>query len=100
MTNNAQKISPITASYFCDGSEKSDVFRLLNMIHAMAGDSTVTGARSWQLSKTATQENYVLTEWTNGIVNVGAETFKDYGGEPTSHHYYLRPVQTEDETNA
>ena len=90
-----QKITPISASWDCNG-QRSDAYRMLNMIHSMAG-SLANLDKSFRLSRTCTEQNYVFTEWTNGIVDIGAETFKDHNGEPTSHEYYLRPVIQKEE---
>ena len=83
--------------HVADGEDgKSETFRLLNMIHAMAGMLANSNNKQFQLAKTYTERDYVFTEWTNGIVDVGAETFKDYDGEPVSHHYYIRPCRVDD----
>ena len=66
------------------------------MIHAMAGMLANSDNKQFQLARTCTERDYVFTEWTNGIVDVGAETFKDYSGEAVSHHYYIRPCRIKD----
>ena len=68
------------------GEEKSEVYRLLNTIHAMAGRCAVAKIDGWSLSETCTMDNYVRTVWTNGIVDVIAETWPDFG----EHTYTLR----------
>ena len=68
------------------GEEKSEVYRLLYVIHAMAGRCAVAKIDGWSLSETCTMDNYVRTVWTNGIVDVIAETWPDFG----EHTYTLR----------
>lgn len=58
-----------------DNGDKSDVYRLLNMVHAMAGRCAVAKVDSWELKSTCTMEYYVMTTWTNGIVDVVAESY-------------------------
>lgn len=59
------------------GSEgnKPDVYLLLNMIHVMAGRCAVAKIDNWGLKSTCTMEDYVMTTWTNGIVNIVAESY-------------------------
>jgi hypothetical protein len=76
---------------------KKDIYRLLNMIHAMAATQACNDhLGKWALSRTATYNDYVLTVWTNGIVDIKAETYKDYEGNPTEHIYTLSAVKKED----
>lgn len=72
------------------GAEKTEAQSMINIIHSMAGQMAVNNVGGWHLSKAATFSDYVFTEWSNGIIDVGAETFK-IGGEPSSHDYYIRP---------
>lgn len=58
-----------------ENEEKSDVYRLLNMVHAMAGRCAVAKVDSWELKSTCTMEDYVMTTWTNGIVDIVAESY-------------------------
>lgn len=78
------KIETITASN--SGGEKSEVYRLLNMVHAMAGRCAVAKTDGWMLSETCTTEIYVRAVWTSGIVDVIAETWPEDG----EHRYELR----------
>ena len=87
-------IKTLTAS--STNEDQSDIYRLLNMIHAMAGAQACKKVGSWELSRTATYDDYVLTVWTNGIVDIKAETYKDYERNPTEHIYTLSAVKTED----
>ncbi len=71
-------------------SEKSETYRLLNMIHVMAGNNANTEDKTWSLRATCTDSDYVLTEWTNGIVDIVAETYKNHFGRVEKHIYTLR----------
>lgn len=69
---------------------KSEVYRLLNMIHSMAGRMAHSDIKKeWGLKCTASYQDYALTTWTNGIVDITAETHKDYLGNPLSHEYTM-----------
>lgn len=87
-------IKTIGASWDCE-SEKTEVYRLLNMIHAMAGQEATQSGKSWSLGATSTQDDYVMTEWTNGIVRITAETYKDFDGSVCSHYYQLAKARGE-----
>jgi len=76
--------------------DQSDIYRLLNMIHVMAGAQACKKVGNWELSRTATYDDYVLTVWTNGIVDIKAETHKDYERNPVEHIYTLSAVEKED----
>ena len=89
------QIKTIQASWECISgeSEKSETYRLLNMIHVMAGNSANTEDKTWSLRATCTDSDYVLTEWTNGIVDIVAETYKDDTCTVQSHVYTLRATR-------
>jgi hypothetical protein len=92
MTCVDEKIEPIHASWYRGDAGKSDVYRLLNMTHVMACYDS-----QFRLSRTCTDESYALTVWTNGIVDIGAETHRDYLGDVLSHHYWLCPARENDD---
>ena len=74
-------ISKIIAS----SDNKDDVYRLLNLVHSMAGSLAVAKAGGWSLKETCTMPpEYVMTTWTNGIVDVRAVTT-----DLTHHEYSL-----------
>lgn len=78
--------------YVRDGEEnKTETYKLLNLIHAMAG-SIANATTQFHLARSCTESHYVFTEWTNGIVDIGAETYRQ-DGEDISHHYYIRPCK-------
>jgi len=50
----------------------SNTYRLLNIVHSMAGQMAVAKIGGWVLAETYTHDGYALTVWTNGIVDVQA----------------------------
>lgn len=78
-----REIKTITAVRVSD--EVSDVYRLLNMVHVMAGRCAVAKIDGWELKATCTMEEYIKTTWTNGIVDISAETWTDFD----EHRYTL-----------
>lgn len=87
-------MKPITATYSENGSEeRSDTYRLLNMIHVMAGDNANSPSRRvWQLkcNATYTDEGYYLTTWTNDVVDIEAISRNGV------HTYTLRDAKVEE----
>ena len=81
------KIAPICAS----SESKDEVYRLLCLVHAMAGSLAIAKSGEWELKATCTMPpEYVLTVWTNGIVDVKAETRHGV------HEYSMYAVEVED----
>ena len=83
-------IKTISAS----STNENEQYRLLRMIHRMAGRCAVAKIDNWRLSRTATYDDYVLTVWTNGIVDIKAETNKYPQGD--EHFYQLSKVIEEE----
>ena len=84
------KIEPIYAS----SEKKDDVYRLLNLVHSMAGSLSVAKSCGWELKETCTMPpEYVLTVWTNGIVDVKAETRHGV------HEYSMYAVEVENDAS-
>lgn len=90
------KPKTITASWCKDDGERSDVYRLLNLVHAMAGRDANSTRPLWSLKATATLDYYVKTVWTNGIVDVTAETEYQYGDRDNPRHTYTMSACAED----
>ena len=63
-----------------------------NLLDEMGRVAKIGG---WELSKTATFEDYVLTVWTNGIVALTAETHKYWNCD--THRYQLSKVIKDEE---
>lgn len=76
------KIKTISAEWDCI-SDKSEVYRLLSMMHAICGSNP-----SFDLKCTATYPDYVKTVWTNNTVDVEAVTRK-VDGKPVNHRYSM-----------
>lgn len=90
------KIQTITAS----SRQGGEVYRLLNLVHAMAGSAANSDRKDWQLSRTQSDPMYgpIVTVWTNGIVDIEARTWRaDYIADPDYHEYTLSAVQKDDE---
>ena len=83
------EIKPINAN----SEDRGEVYRLLNMVHSMAGQMAQTKAGRWELLRVSTTVDWALTVWGNGIVEVGAETWKEVPGvRSEQHRYWLRPT--------
>ena len=78
-------IKPISA----DSDPGGDVYRLLNMLHVMAGHCAVAKVGGWRLKSTYsdTEARQFITVYTNGIVDVTANTRGD------SHYYSMKAVE-------
>lgn len=87
-------ITPIHANSR-DGGE---VYRLLNMVHVMAGRLANSPTKDFQLSRTNSDLAYgpIVTVWTNGIVDIEARTWK-YPDAADYHEYSMTPVAKESE---
>lgn len=84
-------MKPMQAEWHVDSDEeRSDVYRLLNMIHCMAARMARSDIKKdWVLHSTASYPDYAMTTWSNGIVEIRADTYKDYLGKPYHHIYTL-----------
>lgn len=75
-----------------------DVYRLLNMVHQMAGMLANEPKKSFTLARTQSDPSFaIVTVWTNGIVDIEAKTWRNdaSGGEPY-HEYSMTRVKAED----
>lgn len=88
-------IEPIHAN----SREGGEVYRLLNMVHAMAGSLANSPSKLFTLARTQSNPAFaIVTVWTNGIVDIEAKTWRnDESGEPPYHEYSLKPSEKEDE---
>lgn len=86
------KVTIETISANNAGGEKSEVYRLLNMVHVMAGRCAVAKIDGWELSETCTMDHYVKTVWTNGVVDITAQSYPNDG----EHHYTLSQCKGRD----
>lgn len=72
-----------------DGGE---VYRLLNLVHAMAGMLANEPKKHFQLARTNSDSMFgpIVTVWTNGIVDIEARTWRD--GDAPYHEYSITPA--------
>lgn len=78
-------IEPISANSR-DGGE---VYRLLNMVHSMAGSLANSPRKEFWLARTQSEPMHgpIVTVWSNGIVDIEARSYKDE--VPTYHEYHM-----------
>lgn len=80
-----------------DGGE---VYRLLNLIHVMAGMLANEPKKHFILARTNSNSNFgpIVTVWTNGIVDIEARTWTaEYEGGERYHEYSMTAVVKESE---
>lgn len=80
-----------------DGGE---VYRLLNMVHSMAGSLANSPRKEFTLARTNSDPQYgpIVTVWTNGIVDVEARTWPaEYEGGERYHEYSMTAAVKESE---
>lgn len=77
-------LGPIRA----DSIEGGDVYRLLRLVHQMAGMLANSSAKTFQLAMTQSNPQYgpIITVWSNGIVDLRAESRDGY------HEYSMYPT--------
>jgi len=73
-----------------DSSNKGEVYRLLNIIHVMAGRCATAKVDGWALRASATYSDYVSTVWTNEIIDIKAVTIG------SDHTYTLRACEKDE----
>lgn len=81
-------IKPITANSI----EGGDTYRMLNMIHVMAGMLANEPKKHFTLARTQSDPQYgpIVTVWTNGIVDIEARSYRDQ--DPVYHEYSMTRV--------
>lgn len=82
------EIKPIHAN----SRDGGDVYRLLNMVHQMAGSLANSPSKQFTLGETQSSPMYgpIVTVWTNGIVDIEARSWNDDGER--YHEYSMTPV--------
>ncbi|QHJ83056.1 MAG: hypothetical protein [Caudoviricetes sp.] len=77
--------------------EGGEVYRLLNLVHSMAGSLANSPRKEFTLARTNSDPMFspIVTVWTNGIVDIEARTWRD-GDEPY-HEYSMTPVVKEND---
>jgi hypothetical protein len=86
-------IQPIRAN----SRDGGDIYRLLNMVHQMAGMLANSPSKAFTLARTQSEPMYgpIVTVWTNGIVDIEARS-SDMDGV-RYHEYSMTRVQKESE---
>jgi len=77
--------------------EGGEVYRLLNLVHSMAGSLANSPRKEFTLARTNSDPMFgpIVTVWTNGIVDIEARTWRD-GDEPY-HEYSMTAVVKEND---
>lgn len=89
-------ITPVRAN----SREGGEVYRLLNLVHAMAGMLANEPKKHFKLARTNSDSMYgpIVTVWTNGIVDIEARTWPaEYEGGDRYHEYSMTPVVKEND---
>jgi hypothetical protein len=70
-----------------NSKEGGDVYRLLVVVHHMAGILANSPRKEFRLARTQSDPTCgpIVTVWTNGIVDIEARTYKD---EVPAYHEY------------
>lgn len=80
--------------------EGGEVYRLLNLVHSMAGSLANSPRKEFTLARTNSDPQYgpIVTVWTNGIVDVEARTWPaEYEGGERYHEYSMTAVVKEND---
>lgn len=91
-----RNITPVRAN----SREGGEVYRLLNLVHAMAGMLANEPKKHFQLARTNSDSmcGPIVTVWTNGIVDIEARTWPaEYEGGDRYHEYSMTPVVKEND---
>lgn len=80
-------------SIYANSRDGGEVYRLLNMVHQMAGMLANEPKKAFTLAATQSSTEYgpIVTVWTNGIVDIKASSRGDY------HEYSMTRVVKEEE---
>jgi hypothetical protein len=81
-----------------NSNDGGEVYRLLVMVHSMAGSLANSPRKEFQLARTQSDPMYgpILTVWTNGIVDIEARTWRD-NESPSYHEYSMYACAKDDE---
>ena len=72
-----------------NSKDGGDVYRLLNLVHVMAGSLANSPRKEFRLAMSQSNPMYgpIITVWTNDIVCIEAVAYKDE--EPHYHEYKM-----------
>lgn len=78
-----------------NSKDGGDVYRLLVMVHSMAGSLANSTRKDFRLVRTQSDPMYgpIVTVWTNGIVDIEARTYKNE--VPAYHEYSMYACKPE-----
>lgn len=78
-----------------NSKDGGDVYRLLVMVHNMAGSLANSPRKDFRLARTQSGQMYgpIVTVWTNGIVDIEARTYKNE--VPAYHEYSMYACKPE-----
>ncbi len=81
---------------YANSRDGGEVYRLLNMVHVMAGSLANSPSKLFTVARTQSDPEYgpIVTVWTNGIVDIEARSWKDCGEH--YHEYSMTPVKAEE----
>lgn len=87
------EIKPI----YANSRDGGEVYRLLNMVHQMAGSLANSPSKQFILARTQSDPMFgpIVTVWTNGIVDIEARSWNE--GAVRYHEYSMTPVKKEDD---
>lgn len=80
-----------------NSAEGGEVYRLLNLVHVMAGRLANSSDKAFRLARTQSDPMVgpIVTVWTNGIVDIEA---RSYDGDTTPYHEYsMTPARKDEE---
>lgn len=80
--------------------EGGEVYRLLNLVHSMAGSLANSPRKEFTLARTSSDPMFgpIVTVWTNGIVDIEARTWPaEYEGGDRYHEYSMTAVVKEND---
>ena len=78
-----------------NSKDGGDVYRLLVMVHSMAGSLANSHRKEFSLARTQSDPMYgpIVTVWTNGIVDIEARTYRNE--VPAYHEYSMYACKPE-----
>lgn len=77
---------------YANSRDGGEVYRLLNMVHQMAGSLANSPSKMFTLARTQSDPllGPIVTVWTNGIVDIEARSWNEYGER--YHEYSMTRV--------
>lgn len=87
----SKEIKPV----YANSRDGGEVYRLLVMIHCMAGSMAISPRKEFTLARTQSDPMLgpIVTVWTNGIVDIEARSYDEHDGR--YHEYSMTAVVKE-----